>query len=170
MNYIHLSPHFPPNYHLFAVNLHRLGARVLGLADEPYEQLNPELQGALTEYYRVEDMHSHDQLLRACGYFTHRYGKIDRIESHTEYWLETEAGLRSDFNIPGPKRDGIARLKRKSEMRRAFETAGVAIARGVLYAGPEQARQFVREIGYPDRRQTGHRRRRVEHVQDHRRR
>ncbi len=149
MNYIHLSPHFPPNYHLFAVNLHRLGARVLGLADEPYEQLNPELQGALTEYYRVEDMHSHDQLLRACGYFTHRYGKIDRIESHTEYWLETEAGLRSDFNIPGPKRGGIARLKRKSQMRRAFEAAGVAVARGVLYENPAQARQFVQEVGYP---------------------
>jgi biotin carboxylase len=149
MNYIHLSPHFPPNYHLFAANLHRLGVTVLGLADEPYEWLIPELQASLTEYYRVEDMHSYDQLVRACGYFTHRYGKLDRIESHTEYWLETEAGLRSDFNIAGPKREGIERMKRKSEMRLAFESAGVAVARGVLYAGPEQARQFVGEVGFP---------------------
>ena len=24
MNYVHLSPHFPPNYYLFAVHLNRL--------------------------------------------------------------------------------------------------------------------------------------------------
>ena len=53
-------------------------------------------------------MHNYDELLRACGYFTHRYGKIDRLDSHTEYWMETEARLRTDFNVPGPriKRDG----------------------------------------------------------------
>jgi hypothetical protein len=149
MNYVHLSPHFPPNYHLFTVNLHRLGVQVLGLADEPHEWLSSDLKGALTEYYRVEDMHSYDQLLRACGYLTHRYGKLDRIDSHTEYWLETEAGLRSDFNIFGPRREDIARIKRKSQMRAAFEEAGVPVARGVLYSGPEQARKFVHEVGYP---------------------
>jgi hypothetical protein len=149
MNYIHLSPHFPPNYHLFAVNLRRLGVRVLGLADEPYEWLKPELAAALTGYYRVEDMHNYDQLVRACGHFTHRYGKLDRVDSHTEYWLETEAALRSDFNIFGPKREDVARIKRKSQMRAAFESVGVPVARGALYAGPEQARSFTAEVGYP---------------------
>ena len=28
-----------------------------------------------------------------------------------EYWLETEAQLRTDFNIPGLKNDAIARVK-----------------------------------------------------------
>jgi len=149
MNFVHLSPHFPPNYYLFSVNLNRLGVRVLGIADEPYEQLTPDMTAALTEYYRVDDMHSYDQLLRACGYFTHRHGKIDRIDSHTEYWLETEAGLRSDFNIFGPKRRDISRIKRKSQMRAAFVEAGVPVARGELYTGPEQARAFVRSVGFP---------------------
>jgi hypothetical protein len=102
MNYVYLSPHFPPNYYLFSVHLSRLGVQVLGLADEPYESLRPELQGALAKYYKVDDLHNYDQLLRACGYFTHRYGKLDRVDSHTEYWMETEARLRTDFNIPGP--------------------------------------------------------------------
>jgi len=57
----------------------------------------------LTEYYKVNDMHSYDELLRALGYFTHHYGKLDRIDSLNEYWLETEAELRTDFNIPGLK-------------------------------------------------------------------
>ena len=52
MNYVHVSPHFPPSYYLFAVHLARLGVNVLGLADEPHELLRPELRDALTEYYR----------------------------------------------------------------------------------------------------------------------
>jgi hypothetical protein len=55
MNFVFLSPHFPPNYHLFCVHLNRLGVNVLGLADEPYDLLRPELKAALAEYYRVDD-------------------------------------------------------------------------------------------------------------------
>jgi len=73
---------------------------VLGLADAEYDALRPELRQALTEYYRVSDMHNYDELVRALGYFTHRYGKLDRLDSMNEYWLETEARLREDFNTP----------------------------------------------------------------------
>jgi hypothetical protein len=105
------SPHFP-NYRLFCYHLHMLGVNVLGLADEPYDLLSPDLKASLTEYYRVNDMHSYDELVRALGYLTHRYGKIDRIDSLNEYWLETEARLRTDFNIRTLAE--INRVKRKS--------------------------------------------------------
>ena len=59
-------------------------------------------------------MHSYDQLVRACGYFTHRYGKLNRVDSHTEYWMETEARLRTDFNIFGPKVADLAMLSSAS--------------------------------------------------------
>ena len=149
MNYVHLSPHFPPNYHLFSVNLARLGATVLGLADEPHEQLLPELRGALTEYYRVGDMHNYDDLLRAGGHFTHRHGKIARLDSHTEYWMETEARLRMDFNIAGPQVNEVAAIKRKSLMKAAFQRAGVPAARGAIVHTLGEARSLVTEIGYP---------------------
>jgi hypothetical protein len=67
MNFVFFSPHFPPNYYQFCVNLKLLGVTVLGLADEPYETLRAELKEALTEYYRVNDMHKYDELLRALG-------------------------------------------------------------------------------------------------------
>ena len=108
MNFIFLSPHFPPNFYLFCVQLSALGVNVLGIADEPYELLRPELKRSLREYFRVHDMHNYDELLRACGYFIHRYGRIDRIDSHNEYWLETEADLRTDFNVFGPNRIDFA--------------------------------------------------------------
>lgn len=149
MNVIILSPHFPPNYYNFCVRLDQLGANVLGLADEPFDHLRPELKEALSEYYHVDDMHNYDQLLRACGYLTHRHGKIDRIESHNEYWLETDARLRTDFNVYGIKADEIPKIRYKSRMKKVFERAGVAVARGTVVKSLEKAKQLVEEVGYP---------------------
>lgn len=149
MNFVFLSPHFPPNYYLFCVHLRRFGATVLGLADEPYERLRPELRDALSEYYRVYDLHDYDSLLRALGYFTHRYGKIGGLDSQNEYWLETEAKLRTDFNIPGLNVHQIAKVKKKSEMKKQFIKAGVAVAKGKVVKTLQQAKRFVAEVGYP---------------------
>jgi hypothetical protein len=149
MNVVFLSPHFPPSVAMFCIRLRELGATVLGLADSPYQSLRPELRAALTEYYRVDDLHDRDALVRALGYFTHRYGKIDRIDSLNEYWLETEAQLRTDFNITGIRADEIDRVKRKSHMKRIFERAGIWVPRGRLCRTAPDARRFVAEFGYP---------------------
>ncbi|MBF0528658.1 MAG: ATP-grasp domain-containing protein [Deltaproteobacteria bacterium] len=149
MNFVYLSPHFPPNFYMFCVRLRELGVTVLGLADTPYESLRPELRGALTEYFKVDDLHNFDQLIRACGYFIHRYGRLDRVESHNEYWLETEARLRTDFNIPGVKTDTIANITLKSRMKELFRESGVEVARGEVVPTLEAAKALIREIGYP---------------------
>src|SRR5262245_37007047 len=107
MNIVFLSPHFPPNMWLYCQRLAAQGATVLGIADAPYDALRPELKDSLDDYYVVHDLHDYDQLIRALGYFTHRHGKIDRLESLNEYWLEQDAHLRTEFNIPGIKTDSI---------------------------------------------------------------
>lgn len=149
MNFVYLSPHFPPNYYLFCKNLKDLGITVLGLADEPYDLLRPELRMALTEYFRVPDLHDYDQLVRALGYYTHRYGKIDRLDSLNEYWLDTEARLRTDFNIEGIKTNQINKIKRKSEMKKLFAKAGVDVAPGVVAKNTAQVNNFIAEYGFP---------------------
>jgi hypothetical protein len=149
MNFVFLSPHFPPNYYRFAVALKNHGVNVLGLADESYDSLRTELKSSLTEYFRVDDMHNYDALLRALGYFTHRYGKLDRLDSHNEYWLETEARLRTDFNIPGIRADQIGKIKRKSLMRETFINAGIKVARGAVVKSMEEAQELIEQTGYP---------------------
>ncbi len=149
MNFIYLSPHFPPNYYQFCVNLHQLGVNVLGLADEPYDLLRAELKQSFSEYYQVSDMHNYDDLLRACGYFTHKYGRIDRIDSLNEYWLETEAKLRTDFNIPGLKTSDMQQIKRKSIMKKQFVKAGVYVAPGKVVNTVSEAKRLINQIGFP---------------------
>ena len=101
MNYVFVSPHFPSNFRNFAIALKKEGVNVLGLGSESYDNLDEELKSSLTEYYKVDDMEDYDQLVKACGYFTYKYGKINNIESHNEYWLETDSRLRTDFNVEG---------------------------------------------------------------------
>ncbi len=149
MNYVHFSPYFPPNYAQFSVALKEAGANVLGLGDSPFENLPQSLKSSLTEYYKVDDLHNYDQLVKALGHFTHKYGKLDGLDAHNEYWLETEARLRTDFNIRGIKTDQLAVIKKKSEMKQVFIAAGLNVAPGkVMHTLPE-AIEFVKQYGYP---------------------
>lgn len=149
MNFVFLSPHFPPNYSQFCIHLNNLGVNVLGLADEPYDNLSEPLKIALTEYYKVGNLHSYDELLRAMGFLTYKYGKIDRIDSLNEYWLQTEAQLRTDFNILGINNEQIQKVKKKSLMKDVFIKAGVPVARGKIVRTLRDANELIDETGFP---------------------
>jgi biotin carboxylase len=149
MNLVYLSPHFPQHYYQFCKNLKQLGAMVLGIGDVPFPELAEQVKDALTEYYQVTDMHDYDGLVRACGYFTHRYGKIDRFESLNEYWLGTEARIRDDFNIPGVRGGDINVIKRKSAMKERFQSAKIPVAAGRVVATVDDARKLIVTTGYP---------------------
>ena len=111
MNFVFISPHFPRTYWLFCDRLKKNGANVLGIGDCPYEALEEHVKASLTEYYYVGTMQDYDQMLRAVGFFTFKYGKIDWIESNNEFWLEQDARLRTDFHVTtGEQADGIGRL------------------------------------------------------------
>jgi biotin carboxylase len=149
MNVVYISPQFPPNYCQFIIGLKNLGVNVLGLGDAPYEYISNDLKNSLTEYYHVDNMEDYDQLLRAVAFFTHKYGKIDRICSLTEYWLEKEAMLRTDFNVFGVKADEIHDIKCKSKMKKKFREAGVAVAEGEVIHDIKQARALIAKVGFP---------------------
>lgn len=149
MNCVFLSPHFPPQYHRFCAQLKLAGARSLGIGDAAYDSLPAEVRESLTEYYRVERMGDYDQLVRACGHFTHRWGKIDRIDSLNEFWLATEARLRDDFNVFGVRSPDIGMIRHKSQMKEKFREAGVPVAAGRVVHTLEEARSLLAETGYP---------------------
>lgn len=149
MNYIHFSPHFPSNYYNFSIALSKVGAKVLGIGDEPWDHLSAELKSSLTDYYKVDDLHNNDQLIAALEYFTNRFGKIDGIDSHNEYWLESEAILRDRFEIEGLKPGQLDGIRRKSEMKKMFIKAGLRVASGKVVRMIDEARELIKETGYP---------------------
>ena len=148
-NVIFVSPHFAVNYRNFCIKLHENGVNVLGIGDAPYDSLDYMLQGALTEYYRVNNMENYDEMYRAVAFFCFKYGKIDGLESNNEYWLEQDARLRKDFNIPGLKPETLSSIKSKSGMKKYYAQAGVPSARYHLVTDLAQSLTFIDKVGYP---------------------
>ena len=149
MNVIYISPHYPPHYQQFVESLARHNVRVLGITDQNEEQLPEELRRALTGHYKVDQLENYDQVMAAPQFFEENYGKIDRVESHLEPWLEIEAEIRKAHNVPGFKPEDIQFMKRKSLMKAVFEKAGVPHARGIVIEDFDQCMEFINEVSYP---------------------
>ena len=149
-NFVFISPHFPETYYRFVVALKKNGFRVLGVGDQSYDSLNPELKAALTEYYLCNDMDNFDNEVRAVKYFEDKYGHIDYLESNNEYWLEKDAKLREIFGITtGPVGKEIEYWQHKSLMKIGYEKAGAKTAAWIIYKDREQLLEFVKKVGYP---------------------
>lgn len=150
MNFIFISPTFPRNYYQFARAIKNLGQNSLGIAEDPYDYLSNELKESLTDYYQVSSLENYDEVYRAVAYFAYKYGKIDWLESNNEYWLQTDARLRQDFNITtGAFPDELEHYKYKSKMKEYYAKAGVKTARYHMVSTLEEAKKFIAKVGYP---------------------
>ena len=123
-NVIFISPNFPTNYWQFCRELKNNGMNVLGIGDQPYDQLSPQLKDSLNEYYKVDSLEQYDAVYRGVAFFIHKYGRIDWLESNNEYWLERDAALRTDFHITS-----------------GFQTSDIPRRKGCL--------DFIKEVGWP---------------------
>ncbi|MCC8151134.1 MAG: ATP-grasp domain-containing protein [Lachnospiraceae bacterium] len=149
-NVIFISPNFPTNYWQFCRELKSNGLNVLGIGDQPYDELMPELKESLNEYYKVNSLEDYDEVYRAVAFFTFKYGRIDFIESNNEYWLEQDAKLRTDFNIKtGFQEKDLPRIKYKSKMKKYYEKAGIPVARYHLVDSEKNCLKFIAKAGYP---------------------
>lgn len=150
MNFIFISPTFPKNYYQFARAIKNLGQNSLGIAEDPYDYLSTELKESLTDYYQVSSLENYDEVYRAVAYFAFKYGRIDWLESNNEYWLQSDARLRQDFNITsGAFPDELEHYKYKSKMKEYYAKAGVKTARYHLVTTLEEGKAFITKVGYP---------------------
>ncbi len=149
-NLVFISPNFPTNYWMFCKELKNNGINVLGIGDQPYDELNPNLKDSLNEYYKVSSLENDDEVYRAIAFFIFKYGRIDWLESNNEYWLERDARFRTDFNITsGFQTSDIPRIKYKSKMKEYYQKAGLAVARYYIVETLEGCKEFANKVGYP---------------------
>lgn len=149
-NFIFISPNFPTNYWHFCRELKNNGLNVLGIGEQAYDELLPELKDSLNEYYKVNSLENYDEVYRAVAFLTFKHGRIDWLESNNEYWLERDARLRTDFNITsGFHTEDIPRIKFKSGMKEYYLKAGIPVARYHLVNDWVGAMNFINEVGYP---------------------
>ena len=154
MDFLYISPEFPPNYARFIEQLHSLGVRVWGLGEADFHFMPESLRSVLSWYVRADlnnvdaVQHALDELLRqkeACGYA----GNFDLVESHNEQWLTLEGIINEKFGIAGIKKQDLPRLKKKSKMKQLFKDLGLPVARGERIADTKTAMDLAAGLGYP---------------------
>ena len=149
-NFLFISPNFPSNYWRFCRELKNNGLRVLGVGDQPYDELTDEQRSSLDEYYKVNTLEDYDEVYRAAAFFISKYGRLSWVESNNEYWLERDAMLRTDFNIDsGWQVKDLGRIKYKSGMKEFYQKAGIPTARYHIVDDYESCRDFIRQVGFP---------------------
>lgn len=149
-NCVFISPNFPTNYWKFCHELKNNGLNVLGVGDQPYDELSQELKGSLTEYYKVDSLENYDEVYRAVAFFAFKYGRIHWLESNNEYWLEENARLRTDFNITsGFQIEDMPRVKYKSQMKDYYKKAGIPTARYHMVDDEAGCMRFIKKVGWP---------------------
>lgn len=149
-NVVFISPNFPTNYWQFCRELKNNGMNVLGIGDQPYNELTEDLKNSLNEYYKVSSLENDEEVYRAIAFLIYKHGRIDWLESNNEYWLERDARLRTDFHITsGFQVEDIPRIKYKSKMKEYYTRAGIPVARYHIVDTVENCLVFINEVCYP---------------------
>ena len=67
-NFVFISPNFPTNYWQFCRELKKNGMNVLGIGDQPYNELSEDLKESLNEYYKVSNLENYDEVYRGVAF------------------------------------------------------------------------------------------------------
>jgi hypothetical protein len=154
MDFLYLSPEFPPNYAHFIEHLHSLGVRVWGIGEADFYFMPSSLRSALSWYVRADLNNADtvqcalDKLLeqkKNCGHA----GKFDLVESHNEQWLTLEAMINDKYDLEGVRKQDLPRLKKKSIMKQLFEGCGLPVAKGELVTDTRPSLVLAERLGYP---------------------
>lgn len=154
MDFLYLSPEFPPYSGPFIRQLDAAGVRVWGIGEADFYAMSEARRKALKWYARADlnDLSAVERAVEALLAAKARLGVpgcFDLVESHNEQWLALEAHINQRYGIEGIRPDDLPRLKQKSVMKRCFETAGLSVAPGERIRNTDQALSFARQHGYP---------------------
>jgi hypothetical protein len=154
MDYLYISPEFPPNYVHFIEHLHSLGISVWGMGEADFYDMPENLRSALTWYVRT-DLNNADAVQQALDELLMQKntsgsaGNFDLVESHNEQWLSLEGMINEKYGIDGIKKQDLPRLKKKSKMKQLFKELGLPVARGERITDTKRALGLADTLGYP---------------------
>lgn len=151
---LYISPEFPPNFQNFIRRLDEAGVEVFGIGEGDFYSLPEDIRKKLRWYERGEIRHSHEliriieRMKSACPHLNADGSLI--VESHNEFWLNSEAIINEHWNLDGPRSDLLSVWKHKSKMKQKFQDAGMKCARGMhTGSGYESVLNFASEASYP---------------------
>ena len=128
-----LAPGYPAEMPYFTRGLQRVGAHVIGLADQPESALPSVAASSLSAYIQVGSYSNEDAIVEQVRQSA-RHMRIDRVESQWEPLMLLAAKLREALGLPGMTVAETVPFRDKESMKRVLDQA--AAPRGWINARP----------------------------------
>lgn len=148
MHVVFLSPGFPAEMPLFVRGLAKVGAKVLGVGDQPASALPREAREALADYLQVSTFGDEKQAAEQIHAWL-RGRSVDRVECLWERLMYLAASLRERFGLPGMSKAQTEVFRDKETMKQAVEQAGLRVPRHGKARTVAEAWAHIERIGYP---------------------
>jgi hypothetical protein len=143
-----VSPGYPAEMPRFARGLAHVGARVLGLGDQPEASLPDGLRDHLAAYQRVPNLWDEQDVLRHVDHWARRV-RFERVECLWEPGMFLAARIREHLGVPGLSVAQTVPFRDKELMKRALDRAGLRTPRHSRVTTAAGARDAASQIGFP---------------------
>ncbi len=148
MNVLMISPGYPAEMRQFARGLAEVGARVVGVGDQPEEALTPEVRRCLTAYFRVDYLWDEGAMADLARRIN-SYERLHRVECLWEPGMLLAARVREELGLPGLRVDETVPFRDKEVMKQVLDRAGIRTPRHARVRTVEEARDWAERIGFP---------------------
>ncbi|HEY7565384.1 MAG TPA: ATP-grasp domain-containing protein [Acidimicrobiia bacterium] len=147
MNVIFLSPGFPTEMTDFVRGLAEVGARVIGLGDQPEHAVPERARRALSAYYQVS-FSDPDTVIHTAAAIAERV-PVNRVESLWEPLMILAAKIRQHIGVPGMTEVETVPFRDKEAMKQLLDAAGIRTPHHYRAHSSDDVWAALERIGYP---------------------
>ena len=147
MNVVMLSPGYPAEMAYFTRALAGVGARVIGVGDQPPDALPEAARSSLAHYEHV-NLADEGAVLDALRGLS-QHASIDRVECLWEPYMLLAARIREVFGLPGMTVEQTVPFRDKEQMKRVLDAAGIRTPWHVSARTVAEVWEAAEKVGYP---------------------
>jgi biotin carboxylase len=148
MHVLMLSPGYPAEMPEFTRGLAEVGARVIGVGDQPAAALPEQTRRALSAYIQVQSLFDEPRTVQEVAAEL-RGRTVDRVESLWEPLMVLAARLRAALGCPGLDVAATVPFRDKEQMKRKLDAAGLRTPHHTEAGDSAGCWAAAERIGYP---------------------
>lgn len=148
MNVLFLSPGFPPEMNDFVRGLATVGARVVGLGDQPEHAVPERARRHVSAYFQVGTWQDEDAVLSQVWEISRRI-HLDRVEVLWEPLMVLAARIREMLGLPGLDVARSIPFRDKEDMKRVLDAAGIRTPHHYRATSVDEVWAALDRVGYP---------------------
>ena len=146
-NVVMLSPGYPIEMSYFTRGLAAVGARVIGVGDQPPHAVPEAARHALAHYEHVSL--ADEGAVMAALHGLSKHVRIDQVECLWEPYMLLAARIREAFGLPGMTVEQTVPFRDKEEMKRRLDAAGIRTPWHVSATSVAQIWEAAEQVGFP---------------------